>query len=29
MQKEHQIYLAEREKRLQAYEAKLRAAPAP
>ena len=29
MQKEHQIYLAEREKRLQAYEEKLRAAPAP
>ena len=29
MQKEHQLYLAEREKRLQAYEAKLRAAPAP
>jgi hypothetical protein len=29
MQKEHQIYLAEREKRLQAYEAKLRAAAAP
>lgn len=29
MQKEHQLYLAEREKRLQAYEAKLRATPAP
>jgi len=29
MQKEHQIYLAEREKRLQAYEEKLRSAPAP
>lgn len=29
MQKEHQIYLAEREKRLQAYEEKLRTAPAP
>jgi hypothetical protein len=29
MQKEHQIHLVEREKRLQAYEAKLRAAPAP
>lgn len=29
MQKEHQIYLAEREKRLQAYEEKLRDAPAP
>ena len=29
MQKEHQIYLAEREKRLQAYVEKLRAAPAP
>lgn len=29
MQKEHQLYLAEREKRLQAYEEKLRAAPAP
>jgi uncharacterized membrane protein len=29
MQKEHQIYLAKREKRLQAYEEKLRAAPAP
>ena len=29
MQKEHQIYMAEREKRLQAYEEKLRAATAP
>jgi len=29
MQTEHQIYLAEREKRLQAYEEKLRAAAAP
>lgn len=29
MQKEHQIYLAEREKRLQAYEEKLRGASAP
>ena len=29
MQKEHQAYLAEREKRLQAYEQKLRAAPPP
>ena len=29
MQKEHQIYLTEREKRLQAYEEKLRAARAP
>jgi hypothetical protein len=29
MQKEHQIYLAEREKRSQAYEEKLRTAPAP
>jgi hypothetical protein len=28
MQKEHQIYLAEREKRLQAYEEKLRTTPA-
>jgi len=28
MQKEHQIYLAEREKRLQAYEEKLRTSPA-
>jgi len=29
MQKEHQAYLAEREKRLQAYEQQLRAAPPP
>ena len=29
MQKEHQAYLAEREKRLQAYEKQLRAAPPP
>ena len=29
MQKEHQKYLADREKRLQAYEQKLRAAPPP
>ena len=29
MQKEHHMYLADREKRLQAYEEKLRAAPPP